>query len=248
MSDLFEIYEENLNKTLNEISDINKKMQNLSREKTESALKEGHNHIQNAESLLKKLEIEASTSLNKDRLILKMKNFKTEFNKLKDQFNKNQSNYINAKSNEALYLNSDDLNHNNINAYNNNNLMDNEELAYSQGNKLDIATRKCLEIEGRGNEVMRQLEHQTNVMNNVNNNLDDMNFQLGDSNNLIGKMLRRENRNKIVILIAVIFFAIVLIIIATSLTASSSSSIEAPIQQISSNNTSSILNNNSNLR
>jgi len=219
MSDLFEIYEEDLNEALKNISDINKKIQNLSREKTESAIKEGNNHIQNAESLLKKLEIEASTSQNKDRLLMKLKNFKSEYNKLKDEFYKNQNNYINAKSNEALYLNSDDANE-----YNNNNLIDNEELAYKQSNKLDVATRKCLEIEGRGNEMMRQLEHQTNQMNNINENLNDMNFQLGDSNSLIGKMLRRENRNKMIILIAVIFFAVLLIIIAASLTGGGSTS------------------------
>lgn len=210
MSDLFDLYEDNLNETFNKIKNITRTMQNLSKEKTESAINEANSHIQDAQSLIKKLELEATTSNNKDKLTMKIKNYKSEFSNLKQTFLRLQTNYINAKSNEALYLNSDDIN--------DKNLVDNEELvAYHQSSKLDKALGSVLEIDNRGNEIMRQLDHQTNVMNRVNDNLGDMNFQLADSNSLLGKMMRRENRNKVIILLAVIFFTIVLIIIASAL-------------------------------
>lgn len=214
MSDVFNLYEDSVNEKFTKIANITNNMQNLSREKTESAINEANHYIQEAQTLLKKLELEASSNVNKERLIMKVKNIKSEFNNLKQAFLKKQNQYINAKSNEALYLNSDDVN--------DKNLVDNEELAYHQNSKLDKALGNVLEIEHRGNEVMRQLDHQTNIMNKVNNNIDDMNYQLGDSNSLIGKMMKRENRNKVVILIAIIFFAIILIIIATAMTSGGS--------------------------
>lgn len=228
MSDVFNLYEDSLNENFTKITNITNNMQNLSREKTESAINEANHYIQEAQTLLKKLELEAASNINKERLNMKVKNYKSEFNSLKQAFFKQQNHYINAKSNEAIYLNSDDVN--------DKKLVDNEELAYHQNSKLDKALGNVLEMEHRGNEVMRQLDHQTNIMNRVNHNIDDMNYQLGDSNSLLGKMMRRENRNKVVILIAIIFFAIILIIIATAMTSGGNGGEESSTNSVVNNN------------
>ena len=211
MSELFSIYEDNLNSTFTKLNNINLTFLNLSKEKTEIAIIDGNNHITEAKSLLKKLEIESSSSNKQDRLMMKINNYKTELENIKKQFNKNVNNYVNQKSNEAIGLNSEDVD----NSYKNKNLVDNEELAYQQHSKLHKALGNVLEIEGRGHDVMRQLDHQTNMMKGINNNLDDMNDQLGQSNTLLAKMMKRENRNKIVIIIAVLAGITILGVVST---------------------------------
>lgn len=76
-----------------------------------------------------------------------------------------------------------------------------DEYSYKQFEKLDRATNNILDIESRGNLVSKELKNQTETMLRVNNNLEDMNEGLGTSSNLIKKMLRREQRNKLIIVV-----------------------------------------------
>lgn len=84
-----------------------------------------------------------------------------------------------------------------------------DDYSYKQFEKLDKATNNILDIESRGTIVSKELKNHTETMLRVNNNLEDMNGELGSSSNLIKKMLRREQRNKLIIVI----FSITLIII-----------------------------------
>ena len=86
MTDVFNLYEDSINEKFTKITNITNNMQNLSREKTESAINEANHYIQEAQSLIKKLELEASSNVNKERLIMKVKNIKSEFNNLKQAF------------------------------------------------------------------------------------------------------------------------------------------------------------------
>lgn len=52
MSDLFSIYEDSLNIVLKNIQMMTETMNNLSKEKTESALEDGHKNIQEAERIV----------------------------------------------------------------------------------------------------------------------------------------------------------------------------------------------------
>ena len=207
MSELFDMYEENLNDTLNKITNIINITPNLSKDKTESAINEANNHLQEAQSLIKKLEIETSASTAGEKLQLKIKNYKAEFEKIRKKFISLQNNYINAKSNEALYLNTEDDNRHN------NNLVDNEEVAYNQHSKLEQGKRAMLEIESGGNDALKQLHHQTKIMNNALNNLDNEIEVLDHSNSLMKRMLRRENRNKMLVAVCLIIIIIVSLIV-----------------------------------
>lgn len=53
MSDLFSIYEDSLNIVLRNITIIIETMNNLSKEKTESALNDAHNNLKEAERIVK---------------------------------------------------------------------------------------------------------------------------------------------------------------------------------------------------
>lgn len=203
MSELFEMYEENFNELLKKVKNIINSMSNLSREKSESAIKQADTHLSEAKQYLKKLDIEASTGNNKEKLYTKIKSYNQEYNKIESEYLKAANNYINVKSNEAIYLNSDENKNTQIN-----------EIAYNQSNKLDSGLAGVIGIENRGVEVLRDLEHHTGQMNRVNENLDGFNYSLGTSNSLLTKMLRRENRNKLMIIGAAIVFSFIFILIA----------------------------------
>lgn len=204
MSELFEMYEENFNELLKKVKNIISSMSNLSREKSESAIKQADHHLSEAKQYLKKLDIEASTGNNKEKLYMKIKNYNQEYNKVENEYSKAANNYINVKSNEAIYLNSDE----------NKNTQHIDEIAYNQSNKLDKGLAEVIGIDNRGVEVLKSLEHHTNQMKRVNGNLDGFNYSLGSSNSLLTKMLRRENRNKLVIVGAAIVLSFIFLLIA----------------------------------
>jgi hypothetical protein len=204
MSDLFSIYEDELNGVFNKLNTIIRSMNNLSKEKTEKAIGDANDLLQEALSVMKSLEIEASTSGQKDKLLLKIRGFKNDYESIKSQYLNLEKNYIHAKSNEAIYLNSED-------DYNNKNLVAHEEMAYNKSNHSKLAKGKdlALEIDSMGNEALRQLQGHTVMMKNTIKNLENENEVLANSNGLLGMMTRRENKNKLII--AVSIFALILI-------------------------------------
>ena len=54
MSDLFSIYEDSLNIVLRNITTIIESMNNLSKEKTETALNDAHSNLKEAERIVRK--------------------------------------------------------------------------------------------------------------------------------------------------------------------------------------------------
>ena len=115
-----------------------------------------------------------------------------------------QENYITKKSKEALYINSEE-NQNNIQ---NKKLIENEEMAWSQHQKLENAKRNVIEIDNVGVNIMKDLEHQTGKMTDISNKLGGMNVEIDQSSSLLTRMMNRENRNKTI----VIFFSILVVI------------------------------------
>lgn len=208
MSDLFNIYEDNLNSTFTKISNIINTLQNLSRDKTEYALNEANSLFEDALTLIKKLELEVSSYSSQDKGAMKIKNCKNEYESLKKKFTILQEKYIKNKSDEALYLNSEKGDE-----MNTKNLVDHEEIAYSQHSKLDKAKTASLDVENKCNEAMRQLHQQTKMMNKINSNLEEENDILQNSNSLLGSMLKRENRNKLIILISVMVIIFICLIV-----------------------------------
>lgn len=59
-------------------------------------------------------------------------------------------------------------------------------------------------------DVMKDLEHQSNVIRGTNNKIISMNREVDQGNSLINSMLRRENRNKLIIIMMVIALSMVL--------------------------------------
>ena len=82
-------------------------------------------------------------------------------------------------------------------------------MAWSQNQMLETAKTSTKQIESMSTEVMKDLESHSNQLRGIRTKVGDINQKVENSNDLINRMMRRENRNKIIILI----FAISLIIV-----------------------------------
>jgi hypothetical protein len=129
---------------------------------------------------------------------------------IKKRFQKSQDNYINRKSQDALFTMDDD----NSKRLQKQRLIDSEEKAWEQHDALEDVKRKTRQIEGMSIEVMKDLEKQTGKMKSTAGRLESTDKQLDESNGIITRMLRRENRNKTIIAVtgglSVLAFLIIL--------------------------------------
>lgn len=92
-------------------------------------------------------------------------------------------------------------------------LIENEELAWKQGEKLENAKRAVIEMEGVSLGVMRDLDRQTGQLRNINSKVGDMNQELDFSKSILGRIMKRENRNKIIIGVVVVIIGLIFILI-----------------------------------
>jgi predicted RND superfamily exporter protein len=92
-------------------------------------------------------------------------------------------------------------------------LINNEELAWGQFDKLEKAKRNAFEMESISIDVAKELNDQTDKLKGVKGKLIDMNSEISSSNSLISRMLRREYRNKIVIMMFMIALVLIFLTI-----------------------------------
>ena len=64
-------------------------------------------------------------------------------------------------------------------------------------------------MEGVSKEDMRDLERQTGQLKNINNKVHELNDELDHSNSIMSRIMKKENRNKV--MIGVFSIAILLI-------------------------------------
>ena len=154
-----------------------------------------------------------------------MQSQKRELESVKKSFNKLQENYIERKSHEALMGDEDDLDggRKSKGTHNKNKLIENEELAWQQGEKLENAKRGVLEAEGISLGVMRDLNHQTGKLKIITDKVGEMNQEIDESNTIMSRITKNENRNKIIIgVIAIITVLAIILILYFNLAPSTS--------------------------
>lgn len=208
MSDLFSIYEDTFNVVISRVNKIVDSMQNLSKEKTEQALSEADDNLNESERYLKQMELESDGNFgkNSDRLKLKIKNYKNEYENVKKRFLKYKDQYIDRKSADLL---TDSANH----KFTKQRLIENEELAYESNDKLEHAKRKTMQIENSSIEVMKDLNHNTKKMESIDARVIGVNTNIDDNQDIIDEMVRRDQRTKYIILAAAIILVSMLAII-----------------------------------
>jgi hypothetical protein len=201
MSGLFDIYQSNVKILFQKISNNLDTISSETGEKIdliESDLKE-------VQKLLKNLEIEVAAESPVSDTYLIVKNYKNGYNQYSKRFRKEKEKYQNSIKSVSLDINSKDSIKNNIK---------NDEIAYNSFDKLQNARRVTIEMQGIGQDVMRDMNGQSETMKNINSKIGNVSDDLSSSTSLISEMQKIRRRNKIIIYLYGGFLIILFLIIA----------------------------------
>ena len=186
MSDLFDIYEDSLKIVIKNVQ-ANIDKNNI----TENDLELLHTNITEAKRIIKQIDVEISsntTTISQSEKI-KYRNYANEIDKLNKKYLKVQERYIKRKNNDILSFDGIEVSANK--KAQKMNLLENE-----QNDSIEEIKRKTYEIENTGKNIMTNLNTQNDQMRSVRDNIKGLNGEIDESNGIISRMLRRENRNK----------------------------------------------------
>ena len=142
---------------------------------------------------------------------MKVRNYKSEVESLRKKFLKFKENYVNKKNKEDLVFDGIDVKSNK--KAQKQKLIENEQIAWQSSETLEGMKRKAFEIESVGKEIGRDMDKQGGQMRAMKDKVFQMNEQIDSSDSLMSKMMKRQNRNKIIIGIgAVILLALFIIL------------------------------------
>ncbi len=209
MSEIFSIFEDslkivlkNINKSLNKSSLNDDDMEKL------------HFNMKEAQRIIRQMELEINSKNNEVPKDLKTRynNYKNQIDEYNVKYSKIQELYIQNKNQNSLAFDFTDID--SSKKIQKESLIDNEGGLYGMHNTLDEIQREAYRIEDMGNNMRYQFEIQGDQMKNIRENIFDINQHITNSNKLISKMLKRENRNKcILIVFCVVGFFILFIIL-----------------------------------
>ena len=203
MSDLFDIYEDSLKIVIKNVQ-ANIDKNNI----TENDLELLHTNITEAKRIIKQIDVEMSwntTTISQSEKI-KYRNYANEIDKLNKKYLKVQERYIKRKNNDILSFDGIEVSANK--KAQKMNLLENE-----QNDSMEEIKRKTYEIENTGKNIMTNLNTQNDQMRSVRDNIKGLNGEIDESNGIISRMLRRENRNKLIIIIFSVILVIIFILI-----------------------------------
>ena len=204
MSDVFKIYEDSLNISINNIKRIlNKKdFNNDDISKLSDNLKE-------SKRLIKQMNLEISSLKNSNKfekeIENKFSNYQTTIENFSQEIYRIQNNFNNNTKifNSNMILEGNDSESNR--QLQKMGLIENED-----GFVIDEMQREAYKIEDIGNNINYNLNQQGEQMQSIRNNIYDLNKDIDKSNTLINKLLKRENRNRCIVY-SIIIIAIVLL-------------------------------------
>ena len=209
MSEIFSIFEDSLKIVLKNIKkSINKSSLN------DNDMEKLHFNMKEAQRIIRQMELEINSKNGEVPKELKSRydNYKNEIDEYNSEYSKIQELYIYNKNLNSMAFDITDIDSSKKNQKMS--LIDNEGGLYGVHNTLDEMEREAYRIEDMGNNMRYQFEIQGDQMKNIRENIFDINQHITNSNKLISKMLKRENRNKcILIVFCVVGFFILFIIL-----------------------------------
>ena len=159
--------------------------------------------IEEQQKILKQMEIEICSLINRDDY--------EEFSTKLSTFKKNLA--MNKKKYNELYLKEDSRNNSSDNILlteNSNNLMSKENYLLQRNEKLQQVQRSLSSTESIGTNIIVNMDNQTKNMKNITGKIKHMGQDLQDSNNILTKMKRRTKKNKYIIIFFIIAFILIL--------------------------------------
>ena len=201
MSSLIDIHQSKLKK-LNQKIEYN--FGTLSK-KTEEKLSEINDNLKESQKLLKNLELEVSGESQQSNSYLILKIYKNSYNEYSKKYKVEKEKFENSLKEVSLGINSD------INLKQN---LKNDEIAYNSFNKLENVRRISIEMEGLGQDVMRDMNSQSETMKGINSKIGDVSNDLNTSNALLTEMNKIQRRNKTIVYLYGAFLFFVFLVIA----------------------------------
>ena len=206
MSDVFKIYEDSLNISINNIKRIlNKKdFNNDDISKLSDNLKE-------SKRLIKQMNLEISSLKNSNKfekeIENKFTNYQTTIENYSQEIYRIQNNFDNNSKtfNSNIMLEGNDSESNR--QLQKMGLIENED-----GFIIDEMQREAYKIEDIGKNINYNLNQQGEQMQSIRNNIIDLNKDIDQSNTLINKLLKRENRNRCIVYLIIIIAVVLLFI------------------------------------
>ena len=206
MSDVFKIYEDSLNISINNIKRIlNKKdFNNDDISKLSDNLKE-------SKRLIKQMNLEISSLKNSNKFEKEIENKFTNYQTTIENYSQEIYRIQNNFNNNSKTFNSNIMLEGNDSESNRQlqkmGLIENED-----GFIIDEMQREAYKIEDIGKNINYNLNQQGEQMQSIRNNIIDLNKDIDQSNTLINRLLKRENRNRCIVYLIIIIAVVLLFI------------------------------------
>ena len=159
--------------------------------------------IEEQQRILKQMEIEICSIINRDDY--------EEFSSKLSSFKKNLA--MNKKKYNELYLKEDSRNNSSDNillSENSTNLMNKENYLLQRNEKLQQVQRSLSSTESIGTSIIVNMDNQTKNMKNITGKIKHMGQDLKESSNILTKMKKRTKKNKYIIIFFIIVFILIL--------------------------------------
>ncbi|XP_065856538.1 vesicle transport v-SNARE 11-like [Euphorbia lathyris] len=187
----------------------------LDGEQKKQRLSEVKARLEDAESLIRKMDLEArSLQPNvKAVLLAKLREYKSDLNNLKSEVKRIASGNLNLAARDEL-LESGMAGTMTASADQRSRLMMSTERLHHSSDRIKESRRTMLETEDLGVSILQDLHQQRQSLLNANNTLHGVDDNIGKSKKVLSNMTRRMNKNKwiIIAVIAVLVVAIGLIL------------------------------------
>ncbi|KAI3513374.1 hypothetical protein L1887_20705 [Cichorium endivia] len=216
MSQVFEGYERQYCEISANLSHICTSVSVLDGEQKKQKLVEIAEGIDEADALLRKMDLEArSTPAGiKASLLAKIREYRNDLNILKTEMKKLNSTNPNANTARDELLESGRADTMQVSADQRGRLMMSTERLNKSTDRVKESRRTMLETEELGVSILHDLHQQRQSLLHANNTLHGVDDSIGRSKRILTHMSRRMNRNKWILasIIAVLVFAIILIL------------------------------------
>ena len=184
-------YENELRKDFDKLDSLNNQAEISNDKELNSIVEQMSEAISKLEKTLKDYNIYSNLNNKSDQsktkdIQKKLSENKKKFKKLKEKLKAIKKN--NSQSNE-ISINEDgddDTSHS---------------IKYNTFHKLQLATRSTIEMENMSGNILGDLNNQTNQMKGVSSKIGLINDDIDTSNSILGKMFRRQVRDKKIIII-----------------------------------------------
>ena len=215
MSELFDIYQENIKILFKKVSSsFDSLKQSKNRQGELDSIDKSLHEI---EKLIKDLDIHITTGLSAQNFSIYVKNFKTGYEMYRKRYLKEKDKIV-----IDVYMKKIELKTMSSTV--------NDNIANKSFEKLQNAKRATIEMESVGNDTLKEFDSQKDQIKKITNKVSDMDDQLSSSTGLITEMDRREKRNNILVIFAitllVIFFGILIIRILPKVSSANTISVD----------------------